>query len=123
MKILVCDDEYATRLLTKAHLKMLGIEVDEASGGLEALKFLKEDSYDAVIVDYSMPAMDGMELIEKIGGKIPTLILTSEGFTNETERQLKNMSVGYMVKPVTEEKLKNELVEIFGEKIINEQSS
>ncbi len=111
MKFLVCDDEYANRLLTKSHLQMMGIESDETSSGADALKLLREGTYDAVIIDHS-----GLELAKKISPWPPSIILTWEGFIKETEGGLKKRTPGYMVKPVIAEKLKDELVKIFGDK-------
>jgi two-component system response regulator YesN len=107
-------------MLSRTHLQMLDIDSDEAASGAEALELLKNNDYGGVIVDYSMPGMTGLELTEKINGRIPVIILTSEGFSLETEKELKNSAAGYIIKPLTEEKLKKSLAKIFEDKNFDE---
>lgn len=107
MKILICDDEYATRLIIKAYLDMHSIETLEASNGEEALALIEEEEPDVLIVDYTMPGMTGLDVIKKLIERPEPVIVvaTSEGFTETTEKELKKYASEYIVKPITEEKL------------------
>lgn len=60
--VLVVDDEKNIRLSLSNHLKSLGILVDEASNGIEALAKIRMEAYDLLLVDLKMPEMGGMEL-------------------------------------------------------------
>lgn len=107
MKILICDDEYATRLIIKAYLDMHSIETLEASNGEEALALIEEEEPDVLILDYTMPGMTGLDVIKKLIERPEPVIVvaTSEGFTETTEKELKKYASEYIVKPITEEKL------------------
>lgn len=63
-RILVVDDDPDSCLLTASLLRDDGHEVDTADGGLSALKLFGEESHDLVILDYRMPDMDGMDVLE-----------------------------------------------------------
>lgn len=64
-KILIIDDEESIRNTLKEILEFEKYEVDEAKDGIEGLKKLKENSFDAVLCDIKMPKMDGLEVLEK----------------------------------------------------------
>ncbi len=120
MKILICDDEYATRLITKSYLEMYSIDTLEASNGSDAIAIIKEENPDLLIIDYSMPDITGLEVIKKIEGQIPSIVVTSEGFTENTEKEIKELAASYMVKPVTEETLIGTIEKVTGKKLKNE---
>ncbi|MFC2048903.1 response regulator [Elusimicrobiota bacterium] len=117
MKIIICDDEYATRLLTKAYLDMYQLDIIEAINGKEALQLIESERPDLLIIDYSMPEMTGLEVIKAINKSIPSIIMTSEGFTEETEKELKDYVAGYLVKPVMPNTLAEAIEAATGEKI------
>jgi len=120
MKVLICDDEYATRFMTKSYLDMLGLETVEASNGKEALEIMQKEDIDLIIIDYSMPGMTGLEVLKEINGKIPSISLTSEGFTAETEEELKKYASDYLVKPVNQSVLVETIEKVTGKKIKDE---
>lgn len=120
MKILICDDEYATRVITKSYLNMYSLETVEAANGKEALSVIEEEKPDLLIIDYSMPDMTGLEVIKELDGMIPVIVVTSEGFTLEIEKELKRYSAGYLTKPITETELIGLIQEITGENIVHE---
>ncbi len=62
--ILVVDDDENNCLVTKRLLSDEGYEVDTAQDGLTALKLFGEQTHDLVILDYRMPDMDGLELLD-----------------------------------------------------------
>ncbi len=61
-KIFVVDDDASIRELLEINLKYRGYEVSTAANGKEALRILKNDIPDLVILDVMMPEMDGWEL-------------------------------------------------------------
>lgn len=81
--VLYVDDEPAILDLGAILLKKFGkFDVKTASSGLEALDYLHQDTYEAVISDYQMPGMNGIELLQKVRsqfGNIPFILYTGRG--------------------------------------------
>lgn len=67
-KILVVDDVSINRTLLKLMLKRYGLDVQEASNGEAALKILQNWKADMILMDLSMPVMDGIETVKMIRG-------------------------------------------------------
>lgn len=72
-RVLVVDDEPEMLLLTRLFLEQAfpGIHVVTAATGPEALRFLERSSYDAVVSDYRMPKMDGLEFLKQAAARVP----------------------------------------------------
>ena len=84
IKVLHVDDDGSDLELTRIFLKRLnpGIDLDWARSADEGLEKLERESYDCVVVDYVMPGMDGLEMLERIRrdkGTIPFILFTGEG--------------------------------------------
>ncbi|ARM31299.1 response regulator [Prosthecochloris sp. HL-130-GSB] len=65
-RILVVDDEHNQRTVIQQFLRPLGVEIDEAASGHEALELTAKNRYDLIIMDIVMPGMNGYEVTEKI---------------------------------------------------------
>ena len=65
-KILLVDDSKDGLLVRKVLLEEVGCCVQIASNGEEGLKLFESDNFDVVVTDYSMPRMNGIELIQRI---------------------------------------------------------
>ncbi|MEK4346999.1 response regulator transcription factor [Paenibacillus sp. FSL P4-0184] len=66
-KIMVVDDEEVLRMLIEDTLEDLeNVEIHTAENGLEALSKLSTDPYDLVILDYMMPEMTGIEVLQQL---------------------------------------------------------
>ncbi len=86
-KILVVEDEFTNAILLKRTLTKAGYSVVVAHNGMDALKHLEKEYFDAVLTDWMMPQIDGIELIRQIRenrrDKLPLIImitaLVSEG--------------------------------------------
>ena len=75
-RILLVDDDEDARVLMKTLLAKEGFETHEAENGHEAMDILKLDpDFSLVILDLSMPAMDGRELLNSIRGSVDTAAL------------------------------------------------
>jgi len=66
LKILVVDDEEATRRLLTSSFKDEGCDVREASGGHQAIAMIKEKKPDKVLLDINMEDLDGIEVLKRI---------------------------------------------------------
>jgi DNA-binding response OmpR family regulator len=102
MKILVVDDEPAVRDSLRRALQLEGYDIELAADGQEALDRLSRDGVDAVVLDVSMPRLDGLEACRQrrsSGNSVPVLMLTARD--DETD-MLVGLGVGaddYMTKP------------------------
>lgn len=65
-KILVAEDEISNQLLVKRTLNKAGYTVVVVNNGVEVLQILEREKFDAIITDWMMPEMDGIELIRSI---------------------------------------------------------
>ncbi|MGE7113448.1 response regulator transcription factor [Lysinibacillus sp. NPDC047702] len=101
-KLLVVDDDAHIRELVKVFLQNEGLEVIEATDGVDALSKLASEKVDMVVMDIMMPNMDGWTLCEEIRSfntDLPILMLTAKG---ETSQKVKGFHLGtddYLVKP------------------------
>jgi len=101
-KLLVVDDDAHIRELVKVFLQNEGLEVIEATDGVDALSKLAAEKVDMVVMDIMMPNMDGWTLCEEIRSfdtDLPILMLTAKG---ETSQKVKGFQLGtddYLVKP------------------------
>jgi len=118
-RILVVDDEEILRMLIRETLEDLELDIDEAEDGEEALKKMMESSYDLMILDYMMPNLTGIEVIELLPPEIkmsmPILMLTAK--SQESDRQ-KVFDLGadyFMSKPFSPIKLMNLVEDILND--------
>lgn len=65
-RVLVVDDDKSVRSLMVLQLEEAGYNVFQAGDGLDALSALTKRSFDVVVADYSMPIMNGLELLKRI---------------------------------------------------------
>ena len=71
-RLLVVDDDAALRTTTRHKLRMLEVQVDEAANGRRALEMLARQKYDLLVLDLTMPVLDGYALAERIrDGEVP----------------------------------------------------
>ncbi|MGE4454169.1 MAG: sigma-54-dependent transcriptional regulator [Sphaerochaeta sp.] len=108
MKILIVDDEPNIRELMQRYLSLDGIESDGAENGLSAQRMLREEAYDAALVDLKMPGMDGLSLINWIrteGFRMPIIMVSAHGEITDAVSALKSGAQDYIVKPFDPEEL------------------
>ena len=66
-RILIVDDDSDIRLILRSALESYGYHCDEASNGLEALEKIEAEEFALILLDYSMPVMNGLEVIRRLG--------------------------------------------------------
>lgn len=66
MRVLIADDDPEVRDVLAESFRMEGLDVLEASNGLEALLYVKRDRPDAVVLDLMMPRLGGVEALKRI---------------------------------------------------------
>lgn len=106
MKLLVVDDNPVNQKLLFYSLKRY-FDVKTADNGLEAVSLLEKENFDVVLMDLSMPVMDGAEAtlqIRKSGigsnRTIPIIFVTTNDYEHERERCLNNGGTDYLIKPI-----------------------
>ena len=114
VKLLLVDDSRENLLALEATLESLGQELVTATSGVEALRFLLEDDFAAILLDVRMPDMDGFETATMIRSRkrsrnTPILFLT--GYKNE-EHLFRGYDLGavdFLFKPIVPEILQSKV--------------
>jgi DNA-binding response OmpR family regulator len=106
-RVLVIDDEPDIRKLLGTLLRRAGHEVAEAENGRTGLRALHAFPPDLVLLDVSMPEMDGWQTLERIRdlSDVPVLMLTARGDELERVRGLQAGADDYVVKPFGRQEL------------------
>ncbi len=103
LKILLVEDNDTNRMLARLTLEQMGCRVDEAIDGAQSVEKAANGRYDFILMDISMPVMDGIEAAQQIraaGSNTPIIALTAhmgEEFAAECEAAGMN---GRLTKPV-----------------------
>ncbi len=119
IRILVVDDMATMRKIIKSLLTQLGYpNVDEAENGKEALLKLRQSKYDLVLLDWNMPEMDGITLLQEIRKDpslkdIPVIMVTAEAKKENVLQAIQAGANNYIVKPFTAEVLKEKLDKVW----------
>jgi two-component system, OmpR family, response regulator MprA len=102
MRVLVVDDELAVRTSLQRALGLERYEVDLAQDGREALERVAAARYDAIVLDVSMPTLDGLEACRRLrsaGDRTPVLMLTARDSVDDRVAGLDAGADDYLVKP------------------------
>jgi two-component system chemotaxis response regulator CheY len=109
MKILIVDDAAFMRMMIKDNLKKAGYtEFIEASNGEEAVAKYKEDNPDLVILDITMPVMDGIEAlgtIKEINPEAKVVMCSAMGQEAMVVEAIKMGALDFIVKPFKPDRL------------------
>ncbi len=109
MKILIVDDEEVSLSSVKRILKWHGIKnVEICDNGREAMKRIRHENFDIVLLDLLMPDIDGMQVLESTKPFCPQtefIILTAVDDIPTTVRAMRQGACDYLVKPVDNELL------------------
>jgi CheY-like chemotaxis protein/anti-sigma regulatory factor (Ser/Thr protein kinase) len=102
-KILIVDDDKATRHVLHAILTSAGFSTAVARDGVEALKSLRTERYDLLLLDVWMPRMNGLELLAKlrtIETRPRVVVMTSDDAPETLLKAVREQAVKYVHKPV-----------------------
>jgi PAS domain S-box-containing protein len=109
LKILLVEDNDMNRFIAIQSLKQVGCIITEAENGLEAIKKIKHNTYDLILMDIQMPLMDGVEATKEIRSKynadIPIIALTANAFKHDIDLYLSVGMNNYLIKPYKETEL------------------
>lgn len=108
-KILVAEDELTNSILLKRLLSKAGYSVIVSHNGADALKHLEKEKFDALLTDWMMPNMDGIELIRRVREKVRPLplIIMITALVSEGARSyaLESGADDYIAKPIDVDEL------------------
>lgn len=108
--VLLVEDNEANRLVAMALLERVGIRVELASNGLEALSKLRRQRFDCVLMDLQMPMLDGYEttqqlkMLENCRG-LPVIAMTANVMEEDRQRAKQAGMVDFVGKPILSEQL------------------
>jgi CheY-like chemotaxis protein/HPt (histidine-containing phosphotransfer) domain-containing protein len=113
--VLAVDDSMVNLEVLIGQFEILGLPLDTAANGIEALTLWREHAPALVLTDIHMPDMDGFELTRQIraeegalptGQRTPIVALTANALKGEAERCLAAGMDDYLTKPLTLERLR-----------------
>lgn len=114
-RILTVDDSRAIRSIVSRQVADMGFDLDEAEDGEQGLLRLAELSYDLVILDVTMPVLDGPGMLRKMrerGDTTAVLMLTSESKRSIIADCMKLGIEDYILKPFKPEELRAKVTKI-----------
>ncbi|MCD6259141.1 MAG: response regulator [Helicobacteraceae bacterium] len=125
LNVLIVDDSLIIRKKINTILQKLGHKsVFDATNGQEAIDAYAKYRPDLVTMDITMPDMDGITAVKKIIGQDASakiIMVTSHGQEDMVIQSIQAGAVGYMLKPITEEKLAQAIGEVFIEYATNDE--
>ncbi|HEX5188203.1 MAG TPA: response regulator transcription factor [Streptosporangiaceae bacterium] len=107
-ELLVVDDEPFLRDAVAASLRFLGFDVSTAGTGGDALRLVREQPYDLVVLDVMLPDTDGFEIVRRLrreGCHVPVIFLTAKDTQADKVNGLTLGGDDYMTKPFGLEEL------------------
>ena len=107
---LVVDDSRVIRKVARRILEDIGFEIAEASDGMEALAWCRAAMPDAILLDWNMPVMNGIDFLRALrrepGGDRPTVVFcTTENDMAHIRAALEAGADEYVMKPFDRETL------------------
>lgn len=107
-KILTVDDSKTIRMIVARAFRTFACEILEAADGVEGLAVVNREKPDIILLDYTMPVMDGFEMLNKLKAdpdtrNIPVVMLTAEAGRDNVLKIARLGVRDYLVKPFKED--------------------
>lgn len=102
LSVLFADDEVSLQKVIALELPSMGYQVTVCGNGLEAIRLLKENKFDVLLLDLDMPGASGLEVVAKAKELNPdaeSVILTGKGSLNSAVAALRERIFDYLTKP------------------------
>lgn len=109
--ILVVDDEPETTDMIAEMMRLSGYQVIKAYGGLQTLKLIVNQKPDAVVLDWMMPDLSGLDVLKSMRkdprlADIPVILVSAKTMPEDIDAGLNAGASYYLTKPVTYKDLK-----------------
>jgi two-component system, chemotaxis family, chemotaxis protein CheY len=120
LKVLIVDDQYSVRQVTRMALEEIGVRtIHESENGKAGFELASVQPLDLIISDFNMPEMDGIEFLRAVRGspvvrRVPFILLTGRG---DRELVVKAAQAGvnnYLIKPFTAAVLRQKIEQVIG---------
>lgn len=113
---LVVDDSRVVRSIARKILEELAFSVSEAADGVQASEACQKDMPVAILLDWNMPVMDGLEFLKHLrqmaGGDTPVVIFcTTENDISHIQRAMEAGANEYIMKPFDKEIIQSKLAQ------------
>jgi two-component system NtrC family response regulator len=108
MKLLLADDEVNIQELLGSRLRRLGHEVTVCPDGRTALAAMEKNSFDGAILDFTMPGLNGIQVLERLKAESPdteAVILTGNGTMDAAVAAVRLGAFDFLKKPVKPEQI------------------
>ncbi|MGV6800823.1 MAG: response regulator [bacterium] len=112
VRILIAEDNMVNQMVAKTMLEPINAKVHIANNGQEAIDMYRKNDYELVLMDISMPVMDGIQAMaeilkirEETGVTIPVIGVTAHALREDENRCLDAGMDDYLPKPIKQEKL------------------
>ncbi len=124
-KVLIVDDQEVSLEVLRSYMESMGFRVTTAQSGHEALGILensRKDPFRIIIMDWKMPGLDGFETISmmKSGGMVDSssmIVMVSAYSAEDVKERASSLGIGgCLTKPVTQSRLLDTLMNIYGDK-------
>jgi CheY-like chemotaxis protein len=109
--VLLAEDDAVNREMTTQLLEKMGHEVHTASDGAEALAAVREQAYDAILMDVQMPEMDGLEATRRLRNETlpdeqPYIVALTASVTEDDRRRCLEAGMNaFLSKPIRKDEL------------------
>ncbi|MBU4262818.1 MAG: response regulator [Proteobacteria bacterium] len=124
--ILVVDDEKNIRLTMSQSLEALGIPVQTAVNGEEALQKLRQEPFGLIFLDLKMPGLDGIEVLRRIKEQWPQIrvvIITAHGTVATAVEAMKLGAVDFVQKPFSPGEIRELAGRVLQREQLNEENA
>ncbi|MEW6567135.1 MAG: response regulator [Chloroflexota bacterium] len=126
-KILVVDDEPDTVGLIELTLQTAGFDVQTAISGEQALRKVRDESFDLVLLDIMMPDLSGYDVLRRINQEVnpapPVVFLTAKSRPEDQEMGESLGAAGFLVKPTTRGDLLDAVHAALGQSLAGDAST
>lgn len=120
-KILLVEDNEMNRDMLSRRLQRKGFEVSLAVDGLQGVAMATTDGYDLILMDMSLPEIDGWEATRRVreaeatsGGRVPIIALTAHAMSGDREKAMAAGCDDYDTKPVELNRLLVKMAALLG---------
>ncbi|MGM0841595.1 MAG: response regulator transcription factor [Bacillota bacterium] len=119
-RILIAEDEEVLRMLMVDTLEDEGHELDEAADGREAVDHIMENDYDLILLDYMMPLLTGLEVIERVRNSpekstVKIMMVSAKSQQSDKDLVLKSGADYFIAKPYSPAELVQRIEDILNE--------
>jgi len=124
--ILIVDDEKNIRLTMSQSLEPLGIPIQTAVNGEEALGKIHESPFSLVFLDLKMPGIDGMDVLRQIKDdwpKIRIIIITAHGTIESAVEAMKLGAVDFIQKPFSPGEIRELATQVLQRELLDEENA